>query len=74
MNKLRLILNDEVVGYQESRPFGEDKLLSIFQCDKCGWFLKKREPGHFIPHDAEDRSTGETDSKGVGIFENDEVV
>ena len=77
MNKLRLVLNDEVVGWQESRfakEWGEG--LFIYQSiDGREWsLLSFGGPPHNIPHGHLDRSTGETDSKGVGIFENDEVL
>ncbi len=76
MNKIRLILNGKVVGYQESRfakEWGEG--LFIYQSiDGREWsLLSFGGPPHAIAHDAEDRSTGETDSKGVDVYENDKI-
>ena len=79
MNQLRLIntklpQGEQVVGYQESRWDDSIKSLCPHQSQLGNVWYGLMSRMYHVPHDAEDRSTGEVDSKGVGIFENDEVL
>lgn len=75
MNKVRLVRNGEVVGFQESRRSGFMRgLTPQHSRDNRQYYeiVGTVMRFNYIAHDAEDRSTGIV-AKGVEIYENDEV-
>lgn len=75
MNKLRLVNQELVVGWQEDIYSKCDNSIMPHQnLDGENWFvIRNGNQFAYIPHDAEDRFTGKVDSKGVEVYENDEV-
>lgn len=75
MNKVRLVLNGKIVGYQESRYCKSlHSLITYYSNNNEIWQAACILFDAFIPHDAVDRSTGEVDSKGHEIYENDKCI